>query len=467
MTTVSIAREDLSFWADTPDARPCAPLSGDARAEIAIVGGGFAGLSAAYHLIRARPDMDIVLVESGCVGSGASGRNTGMLGPRVGGSIVDLCRRYGEAEARRVYHTSLQAVHEVKALIASEGIACELEETPQVKAALTERQAVALQAEAQTLERLGIAAPWYDANGMAHIAPVAYRAGLCYPHSALLNPVLLCRELKRIVMAAGVRVHERTHVRSLTPGHPVTIALGDGTLTARHVVLATNAYTAQLGLLQGQVIPIHTHVIQTERLSDAQLARLNWPRRTPFFEAGNIFNYFRLTRDNRILFGGGRPLYKAAAGDPRSGATDVADPRVWGAQAALFTKRFPALADVSISKRWSGAVGMTFDNLPVVGELTGAPGVFFAGGWNGHGVAMATASGATIAELVLGTGSARLNVPWVRGGAPAVPRDPMRAMGVSVYLTALEVKDRLDGLRERLRVSIPPRREVITWTSGR
>jgi gamma-glutamylputrescine oxidase len=462
MAPVSVAREDLRFWAEAPDGQPCAPLCGHACAEIAIIGGGFAGLSAAYHLIRTKPDLDIVLVEAGSVGSGASGRNTGMLGPRVGGSILDLCRRYGETEARRLYHTSLEAVDDVKALIASERISCDLEETPQVKAALTERQALALEAEAHTLERLGFRAPCYDENEMAQISPVPYRAGLCYPQSALLNPVLLCRELKRVVMRAGVRVHERTQVRSLAPGHPVRITLGDGTLTARHVVLATNAYTAQLGLLQGQVIPIHTHVIQTEPLSPAQLARLNWPLRTPFFEAGNIFNYFRLTPDNRILFGGGRPLYRAASGDRHSGATDLADPRVWQAQAEAFSTRFPALADVSISNRWSGAVGMTLDHLPVVGELTGAPGVFFAGGWNGHGVAMATASGAMISELVLGVGSGRTNVPWVRGSAPRIPGDPARAAALSVYLTALGLKDRLDAFRDRARFRVPTTNEVIT-----
>jgi glycine/D-amino acid oxidase-like deaminating enzyme len=131
MTAVSISRDDLSFWVATPDPAPCPPLDGDARCDVAVVGGGFAGLSAAYHLMRARPDLDIVLLESAGVGSGASGRNTGMLGPRVGGTILDLHRRYGDAEARRLYGLSLEAVEHVKALIAAEGIACELEDTPQ------------------------------------------------------------------------------------------------------------------------------------------------------------------------------------------------------------------------------------------------------------------------------------------------------------------------------------------------
>ena len=451
MRSVAISREDVSFWVDTPDPLPCAPLEGDARCDIAIVGGGFAGLSAAYHLMRARPDLEIVLVESARVGSGASGRNTGMLGPRVGGSILDLVRRYGEVEARRLYQTSVDAVEHVASLIGSEGIACGLEHTSQVKAAITQRHVAQLTREARMLERLGFDAPWHDESDMARIAPVSYRAGLRYPHSALLNPVLLCRELKRLVVAGGVRVYEHTAVRALKPGRPVTITADGGTLTARQLVLATNAYTAQLGLLQGQIIPIQTHVIQTAPLSDAQLARLTWPGRNPLFEAGNIFNYYRLTPDNRILFGGGRPLYEAAPGNSRSGATDIADPRVWAAQLDVFRNRFPALHDVEMANRWSGALAMTLDHLPIVGKLAEAPGVFFAGGWNGHGVAMAMASGAIVADLVLGSRSARVNVPWVRGHAPQVPPDPLRALGLSAYLAALGALDRLDVVRERLR----------------
>jgi gamma-glutamylputrescine oxidase len=448
---VPVPREDLSFWVDTPDERPCPPLQGEARAAVAVVGGGFAGLSAAYHLSRERPDLDMVLLEGAIVGSGASGRNTGMLGPRVGGMLKDLCRKFGEPEGRRLYQYSLDAVALVKKLVHDEGLACELEDTAQVKAAVTDRQATALGAEAALLEKLGLAAAWYDERKMAEIAPVPYRAGLCYPVSGLLNPVRLCRELKRVLLARGVRVHEHTPVSGLAPGPPPRLTFPGGTLAAAQVVVATNAYTPQIGLLRGQLVPIQTHIIQTERLTPAQLGRLNWPGRTPFFEASNLFNYYRLTRDDRIVFGGGRPLYQAAAGDRHSGATDVADPRVWEAQKQVFKQRFPALADVAIPRQWSGSVAMTLDHLPVTGELAEAPGVFFAGGWNGHGVALATASGATVADLLLRRPSARTEFPWVRGRAGRIPGDPLRALGLSAYLTGLGLADRLERLGEKLR----------------
>lgn len=456
--SVPIQREDLSFWVDTPDERPCPPLLGDARAEVVVVGGGFAGLSAAFHLIQERPGLDVVLLEGHSVGSGASGRNTGMLGPRVGGMLSDLCRRFGAAEGQRLYQASLDAVLQVKALIRAETLACDLEDTPQVKVALTQRQAATLQAEARLLEKLGFATSLYDEKRMAEIAPVPYRAGLCYPVSGLLNPVRLCRELKRVLLARGVRVHEQTRVSGFNPGDGLTLTFPGGSLRAAQVVLATDAYTPQLGLLKGQLIPIQTHVIQTERLTPAQLGRLNWPGRTPLFEASHLFNYYRLTPDDRIVFGGGRPLYQAAAKDRQSGATDVADPRVWQAQGQVFRQRFPALPEVAIAKQWAGTVGMTLDHLPLIGELSEAPGIFFAGGWNGHGVALATASGATIADLVMRRRSARTNFPWVRGRAPKIPPDPMRALGLSAYLTGLRLADRFQMLGDKL-----ARREGRAW----
>src|SRR3954451_24851903 len=125
--TVPMSRDDLSFWVRTPDQPPCAAPEGEIKADIAIVGGGFAGLSAAYHLIREQPGLDIVLVESQVVGSGASGRNTGILRPGVGGTILDLVRHHGADLARQLYQASLGAVEHVREMIQNESIDCELE----------------------------------------------------------------------------------------------------------------------------------------------------------------------------------------------------------------------------------------------------------------------------------------------------------------------------------------------------
>jgi gamma-glutamylputrescine oxidase len=448
--TVPVARQDLSFWVDTPDPLSCEPLEGEARADVAIIGGGFSGLSAAYHLIRERPDLEVILLEAQVVGCGASGRNTGILRPGVGGTILDLCRRFGPDGAGPLYRASCLAVEYVRDLIHSERIDCDLEDVPHLKMALTSRQAALLRLEAVTLARLGFEADYHDAARMAALAPIPSRGGLSYPRSGQLNPALLARGLKRRIVERGVRVHENTPVTSLTSGPEIRLTTPRGTLAAKQVVLASNAHTPQLQVLSGQIIPIQTHVSLTEPLTEAELSGLAWEGRMSLSDKRHIFNYYRLTRENRIMFGGGRPVYRPATGDAMAGATDIAEPRVWYAQRREFARTFPRLARLKITKQWSGTIGMTLDRFPIIAQLSDSPGLYFVGGWSGHGVGLATASGAIVADLLSGRPSWPSSLAWNRDRAPRLPSDPLRAVGLSVYLTGLKWGDRLEALLDRL-----------------
>jgi gamma-glutamylputrescine oxidase len=460
--TVRISRDDLSFWVRSPDPRPCPALRGDERADVAIVGGGFAGLSAAYHLSRENSALRIVLLEANGVGSGASGRNTGILRPGVGGSFTALCRRHGEAEAQRLYRATVSAVDHVMAMIRSERLECEFEETHHVKGALTTHQSHKLQTEAELLGNHGFAANYYDGDAMASIAPVPYRGGLCCPQGGQLNPARLARELKRVALARGVRVYEHTPVRSIQRGSGIHLETPDGTVSAKQVVLATDVYAAKLGLLRGQILPIQTHVSLTEPLTDAQLDRLTWQQRRSFSDKRHIFNYYRLTRDNRIMFGGGRPIYRASKDDRTAGQVDIAAPKVWRRQERDFAHAFPALPEAQIEKQWAGTIGMTLDELPMIGELAaeslppaaaspaGGSGVYFVGGWSGHGVHLATASGALVADLFAGRSTPETALAWHRNHAPRIPGDPLRTAGLSMYLSGLELADRLEAVLDRV-----------------
>jgi len=282
---------------------------------------------------------------------------------------------------------------------------------------------------------------------VAPSVPVPNRGGLAYPGSGQLNPALLVRGLKRAVLAHGVRIYEHTPVAAITPGRPVQLDLGGATLVADRVVLATNAHTPSLGFLAGQVVPLQTHVGMTEPLTSSQLAELDWAGRNSFSDKRQVFDYYRLTRDNRLVFGGGRPVYQSSRGHRAAGATDVADPRVWQAQRGLVARTFPSLTGVTIARQWAGTVGMTLDRFPVIGEL--APGVIVAGGWSGHGVHLATASGALIADLVLDRQNPHGQLPWIRSKAPRVPPDPVRGAGLKAYVRALQCADRLESLLDR------------------
>lgn len=441
MAHIPMQRNDLSFWEARPDPPPCPTFAGEGRADVAIVGGGFAGLSAAYHLRKECPDLRIALLEAHTIGSGASGRNTGMLSPRIGGTILHLCDRYGEESARQLYECSILAVRQVQRLIETEQLDCSLEDAPQIKVARTRSQAVRLHKEAEMLQKLGFAGSYLSATEINKIAPVNYRAGLCYPQSAQLNPVQLCREFKRILLARGVQIYEQSPVSAVKSGPTVQIQLPTGTLLANQAILATNAYTPQLGVMAGQLVPLQTHVIVTDRLTTQQREQLTWEGRHCFYEADRLFCYYRLTPDDRIMFGGGQPLYTAAAHNRWSGGTDIGDPSTWRELERGFYRRFPSLSQVAISARWSGTIAMTLDEMPTIGAVAEKPGLYFAGGWNGHGVAFATASGAGVANLIVQRSQAEPSYPWERTGAPRVPTDPLRKIGLRAYLALLKLAD--------------------------
>lgn len=442
--TVSVDREDLSFWAGPPDRDPHPPLRGQHRCDVAVVGGGYTGLAAAHRL--ATEGRDVVLLEAHAVGSGASGRNTGIVRPGVGGTVLDLVRRHGEDVARSLYAASVDAVRAVCALAADVG--CDLEPVPHVKVALTEAQARLVRAEADLLARLGFRSRLRGGGLPGAVA------GLEYPDSAQLNPVLLARGMERRALAAGARMHERTPVRRLRPdGRRVTLDVDGGSLQADRVVLATNGYTERLGVLTGRVVPLQTHVGVTEPLTPSQREALPWAGRRSFADKRHVFDYFRVTRDGRLVFGGGKPLY-------RPGRADIADPRVWARQRAAVQRMVPG---VRVAAQWSGTMGMTLDRFPVIGEV--APGVVFAGGWSGHGVALAAASGALVTDLVLGRDNALAALPWHRATAPWLPPDPARAAGLAAYVAALHLADRAALARQRHRPLDAVPRERTAWTS--
>src|SRR5262245_28106351 len=185
-----------------------APLSGSQRAEIAIVGGGFTGLSAAYHLIRERPGREIVLLEAAHVGAGASGRNTGMAGPGVQGTISALRRKHGDVGARLAFATTLDAVQHLIALVHDEKLSCELEVSGQLKVASTELQCRALRAQARDFAALGFDVPYLDGRELRErLASERYLGALRFP-GATLDPAKLCSALRDTVQRAGVRIFE-------------------------------------------------------------------------------------------------------------------------------------------------------------------------------------------------------------------------------------------------------------------
>lgn len=407
------------------------PLTGPAtRVDVAVIGGGFTGLSAAYHVLQAQPGAKVVVLEAERVGYGASTRNTGMLTPGVGQSLDSLVTRFGATTARQMYETSLQAVNYVAELTSAEQMDAGVRMTGQFILAQGRRGRSRLSGQLATLRSLGLPceplddaalrdrlsictdAPGGDASG-----PAALRL----PVAGLLHPGRLVQGLKDTIERRGGQIVEGAKVVSISQAEPAVATLADGhKVEAGHIVLASNGYDQTLGIQRGRVIPLHLRLLLTEPLSDIQLAQLNWPGREGAIDSRRVFNYFRLTEDNRLLFGGGCPRYRwgGRTEELEASAPDIA------ALTRTYRRLFPALAELPVARSWTGVIGFTLDNLPVVGRLPKHKRVIYAGGWCGHGIALSITSGRWVQRLL--AGEAVESFPWFRSQSPLLPIEAAR-----------------------------------------
>ena len=432
----------ISYWHETVSMEPGVPLEGSTTCDVVIVGGGFSGLSTACELKRARPDLDVVVLEREVVGHGASGRNGGFAMPLLGWDLTYAVDKLGEQTARDAYALMYDAVAELKRTVAEEKIACDLEATGYLLLSTSKARTERVREEVALGRRLGFDLEWLEGDALSgHVKSDAFRGGLFDPHPAILNPAKLVRGLLDVAKKLGVRVYERTPVTSMGDGDTVRVATSSGSVSAKAAVLAVNGYGAALGFMSTRILPIHTYIVLTEPLSEAQIEAIGWTKRTSLETARNFIHYFRLTADNRILFGGeDAKLFWG-------GRYRDVDEATFSRLEATLAELFPALEGVEITHRWGGALGVTFDMFPSMGVRGARDNVFYATGYSGHGVALANYAGKILAPRILD----RLGLPAPRdrptpffyGRKPRSMLGPLvRFLGTQVYRWGMQAQDR-------------------------
>lgn len=365
------------------------PLHGSTRADVCVVGGGYTGLSTALHL-RER-GYDVVLLEAERIGWGASGRNGGHVGTGQRRPQSELEQRLGEGHARLLWDMGLEAVGLVRSLIGRHAIDCEPGEGI-LHLAWKARDAADYRSEHEHLRRV------YGYEGTELLDRAAARAlcgseafagGLLDRGSMHLHPLNYALGLARAAQAAGVRLHEGSRVSAYTTGSRVRVRTAQGEVDAGHLVLACNGYLGRLEpRIAGTIMPINNFLLATEPLDAATIAEIN-PERVAMQDSRFVINYWKLSRDGRLLFGGGENYSPRFPADIRS-----------------FVRRhmleiYPQLADRRIDYGWGGTLAITLRRMPAFGRLPGN--VFYALGYSGHGVPTATFAGKLLAEAVSGT----------------------------------------------------------------
>lgn len=430
-----------SYWVDTagPDSTGPAAVAGDRTVEVAVVGGGYTGLSAAYRLAGTH-GVETVVLEAHRIGWGASGRNGGFAMIGMGKlSLRERVQRWGLETARRSVQLSVEALETTQELIATEQIDCEPQERgwinvahrPKMVRVLQERQALYRDlfgyTEIEFLDRAALESRGYLRG------PSAYGA-LRYSHAFGLHPLKYVRGLAAAALKRGAGVCEASPVMSWsTTGGWHLLATPGGTVRARRVIMATNAYTPEgvHPFFAGRVLAATSNILVTRPLTEAEWDRVGMATTQIYTDTRTLVLYWRRLPDGRLLFGG------------RAGLTNTASAlrlrRAW--LEARMVEKFPGLSGIGSEYFWHGNVCLPYDRTPHVHAVKDEPTVIYAMGYAGTGVAMATYCGGLAADLAVGREIPR-DTPLTSAGLPRFPLAALRRLYLAAAYAVYAVKDR-------------------------
>jgi putative aminophosphonate oxidoreductase len=437
-----------SFWlqeveGDAPDAPP---LEGSARADVAILGGGYVGLWTALRIKALEPSRDVAVVEMDICGGGASGRNGGFLLSWWSklSSLVSLC---GPDDALRVARESEAAIGEIRDFCAAHRVDARFRQAGWIWTATTSAQLDSWDGVLAAAEKLGVEPfrrlpPEEVARRTG--SPV-HRAGVFDPTAATVQPAALARGLRRAALAAGVRIYEHTRVRSFTRGAPVVLRTDRGSLTAERLVLAANAWAAGIPELSRSIVAITSDMIVTAPAAE-RLARIGWTGGECITDSQMMVDYYHATHEGRIAFGKGG--WGVALGGRIGSDFDRNTDRA-RTVASDFRRAYPMLGDVPIAHDWSGPIDRTPNSLPVLGRLGGRPHIVYGVGWSGNGVGPSVVGGKILASLVLDRDDDASRHPLVGRSAGRFPPEPVRWIGAHVVRGAVARKERAEAEERR------------------
>ncbi|WP_448809467.1 NAD(P)/FAD-dependent oxidoreductase [Agromyces bauzanensis] len=446
-----------SFWLDDlvvsgrDDLAPRAPLTADARFDVCIVGGGLTGLWTAYSLAKADPSLTIAVLEKEIAGFGASGRNGGWCSALFPRSAASLEREHGFDAAVAMRRAMIDTVDEVGRVAEAEGIDCDFERGGTVVFARTDVQRRSARAEVEEARRFGVDRPEYwDGRAVATRFGVTGvddgdPAAMFDPACARVHPAKLVRGLAAVVESLGVAILERTEVVDWAAGRVRFRSVdggAEGTVSARHVIIALEGYGSQLPRVRRRILPLYSLMIATEPLSDDAWEEIGIEHGQTFSDYRHLLVYGQRTADNRFAFGGrGARYHWGSTVDPSFEHVDG----VFEHLHATLRDLFPAVGAARVTHRWGGPLGVARD-WHATASYNPKTGVGFAGGYVGDGLSTTNLAGRTLADLVLGRDTPVSQLPWANHRSPLWEPEPLRFAGANLGILGMQLAD----LEERL-----------------
>jgi len=436
------------FWLDQPDVpEPLPALAAPLTTDLAIVGGGFTGLWTALLAKERDPARDVALLEARTVGNAASGRNGGFCSASLTHGIANGLQRF-PAEMPLLEKLGQQNLSEIGATIASLDIDCDFQLTGELSVATAAWQLEGIEEDAAAARALGHDAEVLDAAGIRRqLNSPTLVGGLKFTTgNALVEPGRLAWGLRRACLDAGVRIYEQTPVGSITPGAAgLTLTTPYGSVRAARAVLAAGvAGRSLLRRIGAYVIPVWDYALMTEPLSDAQLAALGWHGPRGAGDMSNQFHYFRLTRDNRMLWGGYDAVYYNGG---RIRDEDAYSPETFGKLAAHFFAAFPQLEGVSFTHAWGGIIDTCSRFCAFFGTAHGGR-LAYVAGYTGLGVGATRFGAQVLLDKIENLDTERTRLALVRSKPLPFPPEPVRSGVVQLTRASIARADENEGRRD-------------------
>ena len=438
----------VPYWLDQPGRPPPEPpLNRATAAGLAVIGGGFTGLWTALLAKERDPAADVVLLEGRAIGWAASGRNGGFCAASLTHGLANGRARF-PAELAELDRLGMTNLDEIARAIIRYRIDCAAERTGELVVAVAPWQLAGLHADAEAARALGHDVQMLDSGAVqAQVASPTYLGGVWYRDTCLmLDPARLAWGLRRACLAAGVRLHERSPVRAIhREGTGLRLDTPRGSVRAVAAALGTGAYRPLLRRMRPYLVPVYDYALMTEPLSPAQRASIGWANRPGAAGIGNQFHYFRLTADDRILWGGYDAVYYP--GGQITAARDQR-PATFQRLARQFFETFPQLAGLRFSHSWGGVIDTCARFCAFYGTAHGGQ-LAYAAGYTGLGVGASRFAGNVILDLLTGQPTERTELAMVRSKPVPFPPEPVRSGVIQLTRAELARADRQEGRRGR------------------
>jgi glycine/D-amino acid oxidase-like deaminating enzyme len=420
------------------------PLRNLQKADYAVIGAGFTGLWTAYFLKHLNPKADVVVLERTVTGYGASGRNAGIVSTSIDHTHNLAIGHFGLEEAGRLARLGLENIDELEAFAQN----CDFERTGQLQVAMTPAHMEECRRNLEVASQLGIEGYRLLSKEeiQAEVNSPLYLGGLFVPGGGNLNPIKLIDRLKQDLLARGVRIHENTQVLSLDNG---TVNCREGRVRAHRIIMATDAYSHHLlPELLFRFIPLYDYILVSEPLNEEQKKVIRWHNRQGMVDGRTFFNYYRLTADDRVLWGTSEAVYY-----PPNRVDESCDHSEahYETLRSSWSRHFPEAADLKFPYAWGGPIASTTRLTPFFGTAYGDT-VVYGLGYTGHGIGTTRIAGNILAHIASSNRTDLLSLKMVTDKPFPYPPEPIRSLSVNAVTASLKKVDKGESPNMLLRM---------------